>query len=471
MSSSVSSRATAAQLTRHPQGSLRELWAISFPLMLSLMSSSVMYFWDRLLLAHFSIDAHNAAATAGTMALALQFAFVCTAAIAEVFVGQANGSGEQKKLAVPVWQMIWLSLFSLVFFLPAGLFAGQFIFGNSSQGILENSYFTYLMYFGPFFCLNGALSAFYVGRGRVFFATLSIVISNVVNTILAYVLIFGWEPYLPSMGISGAAIAMGVSQAIQALMLAIDFLRSKNRKRYGTGNYYFVLEEFMKCIRVGVPGALAHTIEIFAWALFFQMLATVSDEHLTVVSIGQSIFFLFTFITEGISKGAMALAANFIGAGQWHKVRKLLLSGVKFYVIVFLALGGILAIYPGPLIELFIADATTEMTPEIYKAIAGACLWVWFFFLFDGIHWLVVGLLTAAGDTGFILKAGSSAIWLLALLPTYLFVVLLGCHGDTAWAITAFYGAGICAIYLGRFYSEKWQESHGDMSLSSLATA
>ncbi|MGZ3632916.1 MAG: hypothetical protein ACXWM7_01125 [Parachlamydiaceae bacterium] len=35
---------TDYQLTAYPRGSLRELWAISFPLLLSLMSSSLMFF-------------------------------------------------------------------------------------------------------------------------------------------------------------------------------------------------------------------------------------------------------------------------------------------------------------------------------------------------------------------------------------------------------------------------------------------
>lgn len=432
-------------------GSMKELWALSFPLMLSLMSSSLMFFWDRLLLARFSIDAHNAATSAGTWVTFLQFAFLCTTCIAEVFVGRYNGAGEERKIGKPVWQMIWLSLATTFLFLPLGFLAGNFLFASSPYRILEAEYFRYMMYFGPIFCLSSALSTFYIGRGCVKFVTLTVIAANLLNTCLAYLFIFGTETFIPAMGIAGAALATGIAQSVQTLILFIDFLRPKYRRRFGTGNFRFCKREFMKCIRVGLPSSLAHTIEILAWALFFRMLMSAGEEHFTVVSVAQSIFFLFTFLTEGISKGATAIAANLIGAGKREALWRLLFSGIKFYALIFIAFGSIFLINPSPLIDLFFTDENGA-SGNTYELIASSCLWVWVFFLFDGIHWLVVGLLTAAGDTKFVLKAGSCSVWIFALLPTYIFVILLGHQPDMAWAITAFYGLAVCSIYLHRFY-------------------
>lgn len=443
-------------------GSMRELWAISFPLMLSLMSSSIMFFWDRLLLAQFSMEAHNAATSAGTWVTFLQFAFLCTTCIAEVFVGQYNGAGEEKKIGKPVWQMIWLSLFTTLIFIPIGLFAGDALFASSPYSLLETDYFRYMMCFGPIFCLSSSLSTFYIGRGCVKFVTFTVIAANVLNTVLAYVFIFGVEAHFPPLGIAGAALATGISQLLQTIILFIDFIRPKYRQRFGTGDFRFSWDEFMKCIRLGLPSSLAHTIEILAWAVFFRMLMSAGEEHFTVVSVAQSIFFLFTFLTEGISKGATVIAANLIGAGRWDALWRLLYSGVKFYGIIFVVFGAIFLINPSPLIDLFFAGENAASS-EIYALIASSCLWVWVFFLFDGIHWLVVGLLTAAGDTKFVLKAGSMSVWIFALLPTYIFVVLHGHQPDMAWAITAFYGLVVCCIYLYRFYSMRWK---GNLALA-----
>ena len=56
------------KLTSYPIGSLREMWTIAWPLMLGLLSSSIMIVVDRLLLARCSINYMNAAATGGTAA-------------------------------------------------------------------------------------------------------------------------------------------------------------------------------------------------------------------------------------------------------------------------------------------------------------------------------------------------------------------------------------------------------------------
>lgn len=443
-------------LTKYPQGSLRELWAISFPLMLSLMSSSLMFFWDRLLLAKHSIDALNAATNVSSTVAFLQFAFICTACIAEVFVGQYNGAGKKHKLGEPVWQMIWLSAFSVLAFIPMGYYLGDYIFQESRYNFLEVEYFQWLMFFGPIFCVNGALSSFYVGRGCVKFVTFIVIMANVVNTGLAYALIFGGEPF-PAMGIAGAAVATGFAQTLQAVILFAAFLNKNNRQTYGTGNYAFNWDSFYNCIRVGFPNSLAHTIEIFAWVLFFRMMTEVSHAHITVVAIAQSIFFLFTFVTEGVSKGATAIAANLIGAKRWDLVWKLLRSGIKFYCVIFVVLGWFLVVHPEPLIQLFLPEGMSDDDRAIHDLISSACLWVWIFFLFDGITWLVVGLLTAAGDTKFVLKTGGTTVWLFALLPIYVCIIWLGYSPDMAWMITALYGFANCSIYLWRFQTERWK--------------
>ena len=103
-------------LTRHPEGSIRELWAISMPLMISTLASLFMIFTDRIFLAHYSLPSLNAAVTAGTLAWALMVGVGMLTAMSEIFVAQYNGAKQYQRLGVPVWQMIWLSFFSLLFF-------------------------------------------------------------------------------------------------------------------------------------------------------------------------------------------------------------------------------------------------------------------------------------------------------------------------------------------------------------------
>lgn len=57
------------------------------------------------------------------------------------------------------------------------------------------------------------------------------------------------------------------------------------------------------------------------------------------------------------------------------------------------------------------------------------------FLILDGANWIMVGMLTAAGDTRFILKVNTFNIVFFSFLPTYYFVVVKKLPPETIWAI------------------------------------
>ena len=444
-------------LTSYPQGSMRELWHISFPLMISLMSVSLMLFLDRVFLSRFSLESLNASGNAGMMVQLFQFWCIATVSIAEVFVGRYNGAKKYDKLGQPVWQMIWLSVASTTWFLPLAFWAGPLLFQHQDYASQEIQFFKYLMYFGPVVALSGALSSFYIGRGRVIFVTCVMGISNLINVGLDLLLIFGFDPWIPSYGIAGAAVATGIAQSFQAIIFFVAFIKPRNRQLYGTGRWQPNKRLFMKCLNIGIPNAVAHSLELLAWVLIFHLMTQLGSDYITVVTISQSVFFLFTFMTEGVSKGATAIASNFFGSMQHDLMWKLLKSGLKLYLIAFVCLGIILVGFPEPIIEAFLSDGEL-LSPATKQTLTAACFWVWLFFLFDGINWFFIGLLTAAGDTRFIMKVGGAGPWLVALLPIYVFVFQMGAPANITWMLIAFYGMASTCIYYLRFRKERWRE-------------
>jgi MATE family multidrug resistance protein len=454
------SRALSVQkknLTPYSEGSMRELLHISFPLIVSLMSAGLMLFLDRLFLAHYSLNSLNAAAHAGASVQFLQFWSIATVCIAEVFVGRYNGAGKVEKFGQPVWQMIWLAIGTSFIYLPVGFFAGPFIFFSETYKDLEIQFFSILTCFIPFTAISAAISAFYIGRGKVKFITAVMLGSNLLNVFLDAILIFGLSDWVPSYGIAGAAWGTGIAQVFQAVILFSAFFCQSNRLLYGTGRWKVNKRLFLSCIRIGLPNAVAHSLEILAWVLIFDLMSRLGTDYMTVVTIAQSILFLFSFVTEGVSKGATAIAANFIGSQRHDLVWKLLASGTKFYTCIFFLLSVLLVWHPDPLIKWFIPESG-ELSSNTHATLQTACFWVWIYFLFDGISWLLIGLLTAAGDTRFVMKVGGLAPLVFALLPVYFFVFQWGAPPYVTWMMIAFYAFASGAIYLWRFRSERWRE-------------
>jgi MATE family multidrug resistance protein len=106
---------------------------------------------------------------------------------------------------------------------------------------------------------------------------------------------------------------------------------------------------------------------------------------------------------------------------------------------------------------LFMPHATPEEVSIIYSTMMFAVFTIIVSMFFEGIRMIYAGILTAAGDTNFLMWIGSLSIWVMMLLPVYLFVVKTGGTIEQAVSIVAFYNFLASVIYGIRFYAGKWQ--------------
>jgi len=188
-------------LTKYPPASFRELLFLSLPLILSLLSSSIMGFCDRLYLAHFSIEALHGCVSAGYLSLLFQHPVIRIVVITQVFVGLHYSSSQNKIIGSLVWQMVWLALFSMVLTYPIGQWVAPTVFKGSAVQVEAKAYFDILMKGNFLFPLGAALSAYFIGKGKVRIIVLATVFSHGLNIGLDYFFIFGIKGFFPSMGV------------------------------------------------------------------------------------------------------------------------------------------------------------------------------------------------------------------------------------------------------------------------------
>lgn len=445
-------------LTKYKEGSLRELWSIALPLMLSSMSVMMMLFVDRLLLAHYSIDAFNSVVNAMTLGWAFLGSWMTLTSISEVFVAQYNGAERRDKFGEPVWQMIWMSVGSLFCFIPLSLWGGDWFYGAGPNKVMEKEYFALMMFFGPSCPLYAALCGFFIGQGKTKFITWLAIATNIINAGLDIALIFGVEGWIAPMGVTGAAIATSSSTIFQALVLGYIFLKKENREAYGTSNFRFKATAFWQCVRIGIPGAVFMMIEILGWVAYYAMMTTVGENYITIAGICQSIAILFYFFADGISKAATAIAGNFIGAGNHLLVPKMLVAGTRLHILFFLALVGCFFVTSDLIIAYFLPNATPEKVAFLEEPLKNSIFFIIIYLLFEGLRMLFSGVLTAAGDTLFLLVMGSLAIWALLVAPIYFVVVLGEAPVESGPMICAFYSICAAFFYFWRFRDGKWKE-------------
>lgn len=417
-------------------------------------------FADRWLLAHYSPAAMNSAAAAGTGAYALIVLPMIVAAISEVFVGKYHGAGQLPDVGKPVWQMIWFSLLTLPFFLLAANYLPSLFFYGADQPELETEYFCWILYFGSSFCTTMALMGFFVGIGQVKTVTICTILGNTVNIGLDILFIFGYGPF-PEMGVKGAALATGLSLVFQTLFLLTLFLKKSNRVTFGTGRVSFDLTCFKESLRIGAPAGVGRFLEIFAHFVFFRIVMLSGTTNFTIITVIQSFYLLLSFLIEGLSKGVSTLIANLLGGRQKGLISQVLKSAMTLHVVFSAILAiGLLGFSETLLFSFFMENDRSVLYNSEYLSIAHAALaWMCLFFLFDGFGWIYAGLLTASGDTKFMLYASIVLSWGFYILPTYL---LLGRgFGDASqgWMIIAIYAILTFLTYRWRYRSERWLAS------------
>lgn len=446
-----------------------ELWSISFPLMMSSFSMMAMIFVDRLFLAHYNLAAMSAAVTAGTAAWAFLGAFGVLAAMAEVLVAQFHGAKRKERLGEPVWQMIWFSILSTAIFLPIAIWGGDLIFAGSPIEGYEKVYFFWLNAFGPIFVVQQALAAYYIGRGKPGIVTWLAIAGNVLNVFLDWWFIFGVEGIIPPLGLKGAAIATMLGSLLQVTVLFALFLSRRHRREHGTGKYRLVLSTMRTCIRIGTSLAVMVFVEIMGWTVFYRMITHVGPAQIFIAAICQSIIILFMFFSEGVGRGASTIVGNFIGAGLHKEAYKVFRSGLKLHLIFFAVMAVLLIGFPAEIANLFMGEGALAkalgvqaISPAEMEGIdallEGTLQFSLFFLLFEAIRYLISGMLTAAGDTKFILISGALSVLLFQLAPTYLFVYRMEGSVVVAFAIAAVFSFLIAAIFLVRFYWGPWQK-------------
>lgn len=451
------------KLTKYPEGSIRELWTISLPLMLSILATLLMVFVDRCFLAHYSLEALNATVTSGTVAWAFLGSICTLAAMSEVFVSQYNGANKKHLIGNAVWQMIWVALLSSLLFFSLNIWAENILSTSSGRIDLQANYFKTLIVFGPAYALISAFSGFFIGRGKTKLLVVLAISSNLLNAALDWVFIFGIPELCPEMGVFGAALATGIGASFQALILGILFFRKKNRDIYGTNNWKFNDEVFRKSLKVGIPPALNVFLEIIGWAVFYVMMTSLGKEHITISSICQSLIILFSFYHEGLSRGIIAVVGNLIGANKSDSISKVVRSGYLLFAIFLGFIFILLGFYPDQAVLFFGANELLQEAPgqqsigSITPALKTCLLLTAVYMIFEGVRWIFSGVLTAAGDTFFILVMGAVSVWAFLLFPLYFIVVRNNLSVEIAWVISVLFAMIVCLFFGLRYAMGKWK--------------
>jgi MATE family multidrug resistance protein len=186
------------------RGQVRHLLLLFFPIFVTTLSSCLVPFVERLLLARLDIHTVEASITATYAYQVFQVPSMALAMMAQVSVGHWTGAQNLKMIGPCIWQFLWFSVLSTSLIVPLGMLYGSFYFSDSGLKTTTWSYYIFLLSMNFLYPMGTTLSSFYLGQGKTLFILIATLSAQGIQLLLSFLLIFGYGG-LPSCGLMGIA--------------------------------------------------------------------------------------------------------------------------------------------------------------------------------------------------------------------------------------------------------------------------
>ena len=288
------------------------------------------------------------------------------------------------------------------------------------------------------------------GAGNAAIAMRVLILANLLNIVLDFILIFGWGP-IPALGVTGAAIATsigrGTAVVYQLYVLFSDKGIIKLTREYLKQDWVIL----KKLIDVAATGSGQHLIGSASWIFLMMLIADYGTETVNGYGIAIRIF-MFTFLPAwGIAGAGATLIGQNLGAKQPDRAEKSVWRAAYLNMIFLFIVSIIYDIWAESFIRIF------NQNPAVV-AIGVECLRIfcWSYAIF-AVGMVIVQAFGGAGDTRTPTLINLIAFWVIQIPLAYFLAKVI--HWEATgvfWAlvISEVVWAGL-AVYI--FRKGKWK--------------
>jgi MATE family multidrug resistance protein len=298
-----------------------------------------------------------------------------------------------------------------------------------------------------YFCFRRYLQ----GMGSVRPVMIALVLANLVNAVVNWILIFG-RLGAPALGVAGAAWATVLSRIVMAVFLLQVIVYRERGRRPGLFETSFRIDvsAMRRLIVLGVPAALQLTLEVGVFAAASALAGRLAPAALAAHQIALNLAGFTFMVPLGIASAGAVRVGHAIGARNGPAAARAgwtaLLFGALFMsvaAVIFLAI-------PHVLIGAFTSDAAVLRIGVTLLSVAAI------FQLFDGLQGVGTGILRGLGDTRTPMLWNLAAHWGLGLPLAYSLAFPLGLGVIGLWWGLSL-GLIICGVALTVLW---WRRIH-----------
>lgn len=270
------------------------------------------------------------------------------------------------------------------------------------------------------------------GTGRTTVPLVLASISNVVNIVGDYVLVFGkWG--FPALGVKGAALATTMAHLTGFLMLLVVMFRGKYGVKPGLNDLLTPRPRVLReIVRLGFPTVVEDFLRgtsNFVSSYFLTKLGTVAFAAHQISITVESVSFMPGY---GFAIAATALVGQSVGARKVKEAWASAYGSLLFAGLIMGAASLIFFFYPGYVACLFTNDRELVSITTLCLRIAAL------YQLFMALEMVLAGALRGAGDTRTPMLVAMMGIWLIRIPGMYLIVDVWRLQLTAVWWLFVF---------------------------------
>lgn len=434
--------------------SYRDIWKISWPIMLSSMANTVINFTDVAFASRLGETALAASALGGVFYFLLLMVGMAIGIGAQIIISRKAGEREESVIGRTfdnsfVVMMAVSALMVFFIYVPAPWLLQWLIRDAAVLAAVKSYLFARGWGLIPMGVLV-ALRSFYTGIATtriISYTTITMMASNVV---LNYAFVFGhWGA--PAWGLAGAGFASALAETLAAAYAIMYALFHHEIRWFRLFRFEEIrLRTMRTLLTISGPIILQNFFSMSAWFLFFVLIEKVGSRELAVSNVVRGIYMVLMTPVWGFAQAANSMVSNLIGQKREDEVGELVRKIAGFSLLV----GGISIllsmIFATPMLQLSTADA--GIIADSYTSFYMVCIATLFFSV-------AMILLSAISGTGKTMAAMNIEIVCLAVYIVYavLFTLVVPASLVVVWGAEVAYWCCIGLISFLYLRSGKWK--------------
>lgn len=376
--------------------SIKIILAMAIPVAAGMVFQTLYLLVDLYFVAAIGDDAVAGVGAAGTILFMIMALTQVLGVSAVAMISQAVGRQDQGQANLVFNQSLVLSAVCALITLLAGYgFSGAYLAAITADEAALNEGLTFLFWFLPGMALQFAMMAMASSlraTGIVKPAMIVQVLTVVLNTILAPILIAGWGPG-PALGVLGAGLASTISIIAGVGFLTLYFIKLEKYVSFQSRLWRPRFDIWWKMLDIGLPAGGEMAVLFLYFSIVYWLIQDFGAPAQAGFSIGGRIMQSIFMPTMAIAFAVGPIIGQNYGAGLGGRVRDTFNKGVLLSSIVMLVTTVLLQWRPDVLVTFFTDEEEVIAVGSVFLQLISLN------FVAQGIVFTCSGVFQGLGNT------------------------------------------------------------------------